>query len=143
VRGGCHFFFVLLHIKPLKNLLRLIRRIVMPKQKNLPKSSKARPFSRKEGHKCRAGGQDRLHPALSRIEFVELFCTARIEGHYEGYTLVFDGRNLLKQHHNSTEKIEPTGPEAGRFIQDLRIAVEHDPRIVGFLQSFIEHSKDG
>ena len=97
-------------------------------QQQLPLPPKNEKFSR------RRGGQDRPPPSLSRIEYVEMFSTTRIEGHYNGYTLIFDGRNLLKQCHGSKEKVEPTGSEAGRFAQDLRIAMEHDPRIAGFLQ---------
>lgn len=90
--------------------------------------------SKRDSHKGRNGGQDRLHPSIARIEYVEMFSSVQIEGHYNGYDLIFDGRNLLKQLHGSNEKIEPDDSEKARFIQDLRIAMEHDPRIAGFIQ---------
>ena len=94
--------------------------------------------SKRDSHKGRNGGQDRPHPSIVRIEYVEMFSSVQIEGHYNGYDLIFDGRNLLKQRHGSRDKVEPTDSEAARFLQDLKIAMEHDKRIAGFLQRHIE-----
>lgn len=44
----------------------------------------------------------------------------------------------MKQPHNRRDKVEPTDSEAARFLQDLKIAIEHDPRIAGFLQRHME-----
>ncbi|MEM4272571.1 MAG: hypothetical protein QXH30_03185 [Candidatus Bilamarchaeaceae archaeon] len=98
------------------------------------------PAARKDAHKRRGGGQDSPHPAFSRIESVELFYTRRVEGHYSGYDIIFDGSRLFKKTRGDEGPCQPTDAELARFVQDLQVVAAKNPMVAEFLEAYRHHA---
>lgn len=108
-----------------------------------PQAGKQPPplTSGQNGHKDRDGGQDKQPPAFTRIEFVGLFIHTRVEGHYPGYDIIFDGRKPVKKIPNKDDNVEPTDSELAKFVQDLQVVAASDRRVAEFLQAYREYAQ--
>jgi len=69
------------------------------------------------------------------VKLATMFNSVDLQGDYNGYTMVYDGRKFRKLIPGVREEQEPSKIELVRFVLDLVSAAHKDPKVLQFIQS--------
>ena len=111
-----------------------------------PQAASAKPLMRnglpwynKTLRNKNSGQEPQAEPATKasgkQVNFVALFNSVSIEKDYDEYTIIHDGRRLLKRNAGSSENLVPEAREVEQFRADAAEAAKTDGRISEFLRT--------